>query len=270
MGGLGFVIGLLICSGFASSVLDFEFGSIDGYGRVFVALMMGCLAGFLYMGAGKNARSFWIGTDQTRSNMSIISCGMLGRTILYTNYFAVLFAALLWIHPLAEMLYRSGNSDADAENLIGSVGFTRSEFVKYRMWMLLGSGIVQIVALRPNLQMFLNEAVLSWYQRLHASRVPDLDFSRAKVFLHNHYLCLAGLQFFAPPIMVFLLLGLSRIDGNSLKSSVHVMCGSPVLLPCTAFTRDVAVFMAWWVVFVWTVFTSTSLLFYRRGTLFVS
>ncbi|CAN0896981.1 hypothetical protein LINGRAHAP2_LOCUS18837 [Linum grandiflorum] len=268
MGVLGFVIGLLICSSrFTTSVLDFELGSlrIDGYGKFFVSLMMGCIAGFLYMGAGKNARSFWIGTDQTRSNMAIMSCGWFGRTILYANYIAVTLAALLWIHPLAEIFYSTGN--ADAENLVGrSLGFRRSEFVNIRMWTLLGSGVVQIVALRPNLQMFLNEAVLSWYQRLHASRVPELDYSRAKVFLHNHYLCLAALQFFAVPVLVFLFLGLSRIDG----SVRDVMCGSLLMMPCTAFTGEVAVFMAWWVVFVWTAFTSASLMFYRRGTLYVS
>ncbi|XP_044467902.1 transmembrane protein 161B-like [Mangifera indica] len=92
-------------------------------------------------------------------------------------------------------------SVGDAENLVGNIGFAQEDFNMLRHWFLLLSGIIQIVALRPNLQMYLNEAVLSWYQRLHASKFPDLDFSRAKVFLHNHYLCLVVLQFFAPAIL---------------------------------------------------------------------
>ena len=60
--------------------------------------------------------------------------------------------------------------------------------------------------------MYMNEALLSWYRRLHVSKVPDLDYSRAKMFLHNRYLCLVVLQFLGPPVLVLLFLGLSHID----------------------------------------------------------
>jgi hypothetical protein len=150
--------------------------------------------------------------------------------------------------------------------LVGNVGFTESDFNKFRLCCLFLSGIFQILALRPNVQMYLNEALLSWYQRLHASKIPDLDFSRAKVFLHNHYLCLVVLQFFAMPILVLLFLSLSQIDGVSFKK-LHLWCD---FIPCTAFVKEVTLFMAWWIVFVWAAFTSTSLVFYRWGTLYVS
>ncbi|KDP22305.1 hypothetical protein JCGZ_26136 [Jatropha curcas] len=276
---LGFLFGLLICSGIAHSLLDFDLGAIDGFGRVFVAILMGCLAGFLYMPAGKNARAFWLGTDQFRSNLSIISCGWFARMILYASYLLAIFTALLWINPLSDALINksghyskgtlsnSSSTIGDADKLVGNMGFTtRSEFRKFRLWCLLFSGIVQIVALRPNLQMYMNEALLSWYQRLHASKVPDLDFSRAKVFLHNHYFCLVALQFFAPPTLVLVFLGLHHIDGNSLKN-FQLLCS---LLPCTAFMEEVTLLMAWWVIFLWTVYTSTSLFLYRRGILYVS
>ncbi|KAF2320339.1 hypothetical protein GH714_027185 [Hevea brasiliensis] len=222
LGILAFLFGLMICSGVFHSVFDFDFGSVDGYGRVFVAFLMGCLAGFMYMPAAKNARAFWLGTDQL-------------------------------------------SSAGDANKLVGNVGFTQSEFSKFRLWCLLLSGLVQIVALRPNLQMYLNEALLSWYQRLHASKVPDLDFSRAKVFLHNHYLCLVVLQFLAPPTLALLFLGLSQI-GIPFKN-LQLLCS---LLPCSAFVKEVTLLMAWWVIFLWAVFTSASLFLYRRGILYVS
>jgi len=60
--------------------------------------------------------------------------------------------------------------------------------------------------------MYMNEALLSWYRRLHVSKVPDLDYSRAKMFLHNRYLCLVVLQFLCPPVLALLFLGLSHID----------------------------------------------------------
>ncbi|KAF4372369.1 hypothetical protein F8388_027042 [Cannabis sativa] len=105
-------------SRFTSLVLDFDFGSIDGFGRMFIAVFMSCTSTILFMPSMKIARSFWLGTDQIRSNLSVMTCE--------------------WY------------------------------------------GVLQLVALRPNLQMYLNEALLSWYQRLHASKVPDLDYSRAK------------------------------------------------------------------------------------------
>ena len=266
-GVMGFVIGIMICSGIGPAVFDFHFDSVEGSWRIFVAVLMGFLAGFLYMPAGKNARSFWLGTDQLRCNLSIISCGWFARMILYANYLLTMFTALLWINPLTEILVNKNSCDGKgaAKKLVGNVGFSKLEFTRLRILCLLLSGVLQIVALRSNLQMFLNEAVLSWYQRLHASKVPDLDFSRAKVFLHNHYLCLAVLQFFAPPVLVLLFLGISQIDSNSF-GKYNLVCG---LLPCSAFVKEVALFMAWWVIFVWAVITSVSLLFYRRGILYV-
>ncbi|KAG8652877.1 hypothetical protein MANES_06G145800v8 [Manihot esculenta] len=247
-GVLGFLFGLTICSGTVGpSVFDFDFGSVDGYGRAFVAFLMGCLAGILYMPAAKNARAFWLGTDQLRSNMIMISCGWFSRIILYANYFLAFFTALLWINPLADILIgktiengnrthsNSSSSTGEADKLVRIVAFTRSEFTKFRLWCLLLSGLIQIMALRPNLQMYLNEALLSWYQRLHASKVPDLDFSRAKIDI---------------PL-----------------KNLQLLCS---LLPCTAFVKEVTLLMGWWVIFLWAIFTSASLFLYRRGILYIS
>ncbi|XP_044506858.1 uncharacterized protein LOC123226406 [Mangifera indica] len=274
VGFLGFILGLMICSGIVPKVLDFDFGAIDGFGKIFFAVLMGCIAGVLYMPAGKSARSFWLGTDQLRCNLPIIYCGWFARMILYANYMLIVSAALLWINPLTEILVKKRINDCKGENscvgdvrkLVGNVGFSQEDFNRFRNWLLLLSGIIQIVALRPNLQMYLNEAVLSWYQRLHASKVPDLDFSRAKVFLHNHYLCLVVLQFFAPAILVLIFFGMSQIDGSSLGNFMWV-CD---LISCSAFVKEVSLFMAWWVIFVWAIYTSISLLLYRRGILYVS
>ncbi|GMY07116.1 transmembrane protein 161B [Fagus crenata] len=276
VGVLGFFVGLMICFAIVHSVLDFNFGLVGGVERFFVAVLMGCIAGFLFMPGLKNARALWIGTDQLRSNLPMIYCGWFARMILYANHMLIMFTALLWINPFTEILVNKSNDDGkgarlvseigDAERLVGNVGMSRSDLNKLRLWCLLLSGLLQIVALRPNLQMYLNEALLSWYQRLHASKVPDLDFSRAKVFLHNHYICLVVLQFFAAPILVLLFVGLSQIDGNSFRN-IQSVCS---LLPCSVFVEEVALFLAWWVVFVWAIFTSGSLVLYRRGILYVS
>ncbi|KAF5480378.1 hypothetical protein F2P56_001134 [Juglans regia] len=276
LGVLGFTLGLLICFEIVPRVLDFRFESINGVLRVFLAVLMGFIAGFLLMPALKNARSFWLGTDQLRSNLSMIHCGWFSRMILYANATLSMLAALLWINPFVEILVNKNIDDAkgarlvseigDAERLAGNVGMSLSDFNKLRFWCLLLLGLLQVVALRPNLQMYLNEALLSWYQRLHASKIPDLDFSRAKVFLHNHYLCLVVLQFLAPPILVLLFVGLSQIDGNSFLNS-QLICS---LQPCSSFVKEVALFLAWWVVFVWAVFSSGSLVLYRRGILYMS
>ncbi|CAA7059632.1 unnamed protein product [Microthlaspi erraticum] len=258
-GGLGFVFGIIIAAGVFPKGFDFQLGNVDAFCCVLISSSMACIAGFLYMPAGRSARSFWVGTDQIRSNLSIISCGWFGRMILYANYIVSVFTSLLWIHPLAEILVKGSHS----AGLVGNVGLSSGDFGKFRVLCLLASGLLQAMAVRPNLQMFLNEAVLSWYQRLHGSKTPDLEFSRAKMFLHNHYLCLVALQFLAPSVLVIVFLGLSQID----LSSTQLVCGS---LPCGDFVREVGLLMAWWVIFVWSGFASASLVFYRRGVLYVS
>ena len=271
LGILGFVIGVMfVLDVFPKWAFDIRLGFLDGFGRFVVSVAMGCLAGLLYMPAARNARAFWLGTDQSRSYLSIISCGWIERLLLYGSSLLAIFTALLWISPFADLLINkniaSGRKGSMSDELVGNVGMSSSDFDKFRQLCLLVVGVLQMVTLRSNLQIFLNEAVLSWYQRLHASKVPDLEFSRAKVFLHNHYLCLVALQFFAPPALVLLFLGLSRI-GDDLHKNIQLLCG---LLPCTALVNEVALFMAWWVVFVWSIFTAGSLALYRRGILYVS
>jgi len=274
-GVLGVLLGLFFVPEVASLVLDFDFGvSVDGFWRVLISAMMGCLACFMFIPAIRSARSFWLGTDQIRCNLSMITCGFFNRTILYVNQILLIFVALMWIMPLAEIFVNKnynnskGNSATtsgvgNAERVVGNVGFSPSDFDNFRHWCLLGSSLLQIVALRANLQMYLNEALLSWYQRLHGGKVPELDYSRAKMFLHNHYLCLVVLQFLGPPVLVLIFLGLSQIDGPSLGNF-------PLALPSSAFFKEVALFLAWWVTFLWAIFSSAILLLHRHCILYVS
>ncbi|KAK7279979.1 hypothetical protein RJT34_25041 [Clitoria ternatea] len=277
-GVLGLFLGLLLVPEGVSMVLDFRFVvPVDGFWRVFIAALMGCLAGFLFIPAFRSARCFWLGTDQIRCNLSMITCGWFTRMILYANQVFVMFVALLWITPLAEIFVNKNYSSSkggnvkksgfgEAEKLLGNVGFSPSDFDSFRQWCLLGSGLLQIVALRPNLQMYLNEALLSWYQRLHASKVPDLDYSRAKMFLHNHYLCLVVLQFLAPSMLVLLFLGLSQIDSLSFGNFPLLSD----LLPSFAFFKEAALFLACWVTFLWALFSSVILMLHRHCILYVS
>lgn len=277
LGLLGFLLGLIVVYDIVPKwLLDFEFQSLDGFGKFVVAVFMGCLVGFLYIPTLRNARAFWLGTDQIRCNLSIISCGWIARMLLYANYLSVVFTSLLWISPFAEFFVNKtidgkkgsnlASKSGTATELAGNVGMSRMIFEKFRLWCLLITGILQILTIRSNAQIFLNEAVLCWYQRLHASRVPDLDYSQAKVFLHNHYISLVVLQLFLPAGMLLLLLGLSQINDN-LLTDLPWVCNS---LPCFVLVKEIIVFMAWWIIFVWAVFTTVILALYRRGILYVS
>lgn len=274
LGFLGFLLGLMIVLEIVPNfIIGFGFGFLDGFGKFLVAGLMGGTAGLLFMPAGRNARSFWLGTDQIRCNLPIIHCGWFARMLLYANQLLVMFTSLLWIGPFANILVnmnadnrKGANLIGDVDQLIGNVGMSKSDFDKFRVWCLLASGLLQIITLRSNLQMYLNEAVLSWYQRLHSSKVPDLEYSRAKVFLHNHYLCLVVLQFFGPPALVLLFLGLSQVDGKLFKD-LQPVCK---LLPCSDLVKEIPLFMAWWITFVWGIFTLASIVVYRRGILYVS
>ncbi|KAK9143474.1 hypothetical protein Syun_012874 [Stephania yunnanensis] len=225
LGVLGFVFAVAIVFLDAPVVFDFDLDGIDGFGKFLLCVFAGCIAGFMFIPANKNARAFWLGTDQLRWDLSIISCGLVARVILYVNFLVFIFTALLWINPVSDIFVMKRNSNPNVvnwgkglftfnENLVEKIGFVQSEFRKLRIWFLLASGILQFAAIRPNLQMYLNEAVLSWYQRLHSGKVPDLDFSRAKIFLHNHHLCLVVLQFFAPSALILSFVELSQIEGE--------------------------------------------------------
>lgn len=269
-GVFGFFLGGFILLGIGDWVFDFRLESIDGVGRFIVATVMGYITWLLYVPASKCARAFWLGTDQLDWNLSIISCTWTGRLILYASYLSTLFASLLWVAPLTEVLVNKRLYDGNGkqlssrvDTLAGNVGLPRSEFAMFRRWCLFVAGFLQALAIRPNLQMYLNEAVLSWYQRLHASKIPDLDYSRAKVFLHNHYLCLSVLQFFAPAALLLLFLGLSQIEAGNMVGSLDSFTGSALI-------NEVALLLAWWVAFIWAVFTSISLLLYRHGIWYVS
>ncbi|KAK1273558.1 hypothetical protein QJS04_geneDACA010715 [Acorus gramineus] len=248
-GFLGFFSSLSVLFVFSPSIFAFDFGE-DGLARVSTAVLAGGLSGILFVPATRAARSFWVGTDQLDWNLPVISCGGAGRACLYVGFISCVFAASVSINPMVG-IWRSDSQSDDVEAL--------------RVWALAVSGFAQVLALRPNLQMYLNEAVLSWYQRLHSKKVPDLDFGRAKIFLHNHYICLVILQFFGPGVLVLLLLGVSQIRGNSFCDVAvigNVSCLSPVLM-------EMALFLAWWVVFVWSVFTSSTLALFRHGYLFI-
>ncbi|GAB2227688.1 hypothetical protein Droror1_Dr00009515 [Drosera rotundifolia] len=277
VGMLGFVVGIVIALGVFPSILDFRFDGVDAYASFVIALLCGSLAGFLFLGTGKNAKAFWLGTDQIRCNLSTVSCQWFYRMLLYASCLVVLFSWLLWINPFAALLVnkniggdrntRMNRGVKKSEKLVGNVGIAPDDFVKFRIWCLLACGVLQALAVRPKVQMYLNEAMLAWYQRLHASQIPELEYSRAKVFLHNHYLCLTVQQFFAPAALLLLFLGLSQLGDGSVSENFHVVCG---ILPCTAFVREVGLFMAWWVAFVWSICTLVYLGLYRRGFLYVS
>ncbi|KAK4792226.1 hypothetical protein SAY86_022661 [Trapa natans] len=191
-GGIGFMTGLAICSSLRP-IFDFDFGSVDGFWVVMIALCMGCLSGLLYMPALKYVRSFWLGTDQIRCNLDIISCGWFARITIYAACILNIFTALLWINPFIELLIIKNPADRAklhssthsrsreaAETLAGNVGMSSSDFTKFRLCCLLLSGISQFISLRPNLQMYLNEAVLSCYGASFTGVVSDTRAATGK------------------------------------------------------------------------------------------
>ncbi|XP_060675982.1 uncharacterized protein LOC107433830 [Ziziphus jujuba] len=121
-GALGAIAGNMVCFLISPSVLDFNFSPLDGFSRVSIAVLMGCLVGFLFMPATKSVRAFWLGTDQSRSNLAMISCGWFARLILYANYLVILFTAILWIKPLLEMLVNKNIGDGKDVHLVNKVG----------------------------------------------------------------------------------------------------------------------------------------------------
>ncbi|CAA6673642.1 unnamed protein product [Spirodela intermedia] len=207
----------------------------------------GAWRGF-FVPAIRAARSLWLGTDQLRWNLDgAMSSGKISPILLSAAFVAGVVAPLMWIKPIVDFPARNSSP---------------AKFDQFRIWLLAASATLQLLAVRPNLQTYLNEAVLSWYQMLHSSKIPDSDFARAKVFLHNHNLCLVVLQFFAIPALEMLLLGISQTTARS---------SGGALLPDFASTaKETALFFAWWISFVWAMYTISTLALLRCGFLLIS
>ncbi|XP_039128455.1 LOW QUALITY PROTEIN: transmembrane protein 161B-like [Dioscorea cayenensis subsp. rotundata] len=193
-GFIGFLFSFFILFFLAPSLLDFDLGQSE-IARLAVTTIAGALSVLIFSPALRFSRAFWLGTDQLRWNLSVVSCPAPIRFLLFLAILTNIAAPLLWFNPVTSVF--------------------PSEIREFRVWVLAAAAVSQLVVLRSNVQMYLNESVLCWYQRLHSSRVPDMNYARAKIFLHNHYICLVVLQYFAPSTMVLLLLGLSQMKGGT-------------------------------------------------------
>ncbi|KAM2975838.1 hypothetical protein FF1_001953 [Malus domestica] len=62
LGAAGLVLGNVICFTFSPKFIDFHLESVDGFAKMFIAVLMGCFSGFLFIPAVKSARCFWLGS----------------------------------------------------------------------------------------------------------------------------------------------------------------------------------------------------------------
>ncbi|EAZ35690.1 hypothetical protein OsJ_19978 [Oryza sativa Japonica Group] len=189
---------------------------------------------------GSRARS-GLGTDQPRSGLAVLASSAPARLLLYL---AVLVSS--------------------AASILQCCGFLDSPELEVKL--LAAAAGLQLLASRAAVQMYLNEAVFCWYQRLHVSRSPDTEYGRAKVFLHNHHLCAVATQLVAPPLLVLSLLALWRVQGKDYFEGVEELNW---LVGWSVAMKEAALLAARWIVAVWSTVTVGTLVFYKRGWLFV-
>ncbi|RCV19968.1 hypothetical protein SEVIR_4G018200v4 [Setaria viridis] len=201
----------------------------------------GALASLAALPAARFARAFWLGTDQPRTGLAVLASSAPARLLLYL---AVLVSSVA--------------------SILQCCGFVDGAEQEVRL--LAAAAGLQLLAARPAVQMYLNEAVFCWYQRLHASRAPDTEYGRAKVFLHNHHLCAVATQLVAPPLLVLSLLALWRVQGKDFFEGLE---GLGWLVGWSVAMKEAALLAARWVVAVWSAVTVITLVCYKRGWLFV-
>ncbi|CAN6215305.1 unnamed protein product [Urochloa humidicola] len=201
----------------------------------------GALASLAALPAARFARAFWLGTDQPRTGLAVLASSAPARLLLYL---AVLVSSVA--------------------SILRCCGFVDGAEQEVRL--LAAAAGLQLLAARPAVQMYLNEAVFCWYQRLHVSRAPDTEYGRAKVFLHNHHLCAVATQFVAPPLLLLSLLALWRVQGKDFFEGVE---GLDWLVGWSVAMKEAALLAARWVLAVWSTVTVITLVCYKRGWLFV-
>ncbi|XP_037419291.1 uncharacterized protein LOC119284147 [Triticum dicoccoides] len=201
----------------------------------------GSVASLAALPAWRFARAFWLGTDQPRTGLAVLASSAPARLLLHL---AVLVSS--------------------AASILQCCGFVDGPELEAKL--LAAAAGLQLLASRAAVQMYLNEAVFCWYQRLHANRAPDTEYGRAKVFLHNHHLCAAATQFVAPPLLVLSLLALWWVQGKDFFEGVQ---GLDWLVGWSVAMKEAALLAARWVVAVWSAVTVGTLVGYKRGWLFV-
>ncbi|KAG8094041.1 hypothetical protein GUJ93_ZPchr0012g19415 [Zizania palustris] len=201
----------------------------------------GALASLALLPATRFARSFWLGTDQPRSGLAVLASSAPARLLLYL---AVLVSSAISILQFS--------------------GFLDGPELEVRL--LAAAAGLQLLASRPAVQMYLNEAVFCWYQRLHVSRSPDTEYGRAKVFLHNHHLCAVATQLIAPPLLVLSLLALWRVQA---KDIFEGMAELDWLVGWSMAMKEAALLAARLIVAVWSAATVGTLVLYKHGWLLV-
>ncbi|XP_062234221.1 uncharacterized protein LOC133931371 [Phragmites australis] len=205
----------------------------------------GALASLAALPAARFARAFWLGTDQPRTGLAVLASSAPARLLLHL---AVLVSS--------------------AASILQCCGFLDGVELEVRL-LALAAGL-QLLAARAAVQMYLNEAVFCWYQRLHASRAPDTEYGRAKVFLHNHHLCAVATQLVAPSLLVLSLLALWRVQGKDFFEGVEGWSGArDWLVGWSVAMKEASLLAARWVVAVWSAVTVGTLVCYKRGWLFV-
>ncbi|TVU12862.1 hypothetical protein EJB05_46527, partial [Eragrostis curvula] len=202
----------------------------------------GTLASLAALPAARFARAFWLGTDQPRTGLAVLATSAPSRLLLHLAVLVSSAAAVLRCCG-----YLGGDAEQEVTLLAAAAG-------------------LQLLAARPAVQMYLNEAVFCWYQRLHVSRTPDTEYGRAKVFLHNHHLCAVATQLVAPPLLVVSLLALWRVQGKDFFDGLE---GLDWLVGWSIAMKEAALLAARWVVAVWSAVTVSTLIAYKRGWLFV-
>ena len=256
------------------------------FAKLVIALIAGIVAGILTAPAHRSVRAFWLGTDQLEWNIPMLSLGVFMQLLLHLATILPLFAAVIWIKPMGELFIASNASkglEEGSENKMTGVlfwgklilptpsadwaqdfGVTQEFFASAQFWSLLLSALLQLCLFRVNAQVYLNEALMSWYESLHCSKVMNLELTRAKLLLNSYFLCRVAVQFFVPGSLVVLLLGMSRVWG-------HVPISKLVKTSVSSlFLRTAALFMAWWVTFSWNILICITLALYRTGFLLVS
>lgn len=139
---------------------------------------------------------------------------------------------------------------------------SENTFEEVCFWSLVVGGLLQVFLFRVNVQTYLNEAVLVWYESLHRSKVMNLELTRAKLILNNYFLCRAAIQFLVPGMLAVLFLGMSRVQGNPSITST-----TETLFSGSLFIKVLTLFMAWWITFSRAIITCIILALYRLGFL---
>eukprot|EP00242_Pyramimonas_sp_CCMP2087_P002227 CAMPEP_0198230466 /NCGR_PEP_ID=MMETSP1445-20131203/114678_1 /TAXON_ID=36898 /ORGANISM="Pyramimonas sp., Strain CCMP2087" /LENGTH=435 /DNA_ID=CAMNT_0043911009 /DNA_START=177 /DNA_END=1484 /DNA_ORIENTATION=- len=216
-------------------------------------IVAGILGGVAVAPAVRAVRCYMLATSPPDWAEGQLTKSFMTKASFHLNMVVPLAVVVLWVRPLVEQPL-----ELSAELMV---------YLRAGATMLAGG--LMLAMLRPQVQSFLDNGMVVWYENLHGTtttsnqeKEKQAQYVRMHLELNNTMLCKAALQMFAPGVILVSFAALIWQKGVM----TNELPADTAFLPAILF-KSVFSFLAWWLCCMWTLASYTTLGMFRYGRL---